>query len=135
MTAGGAARRGVLRLGDRVRFDGVEHTVVGLSGGAVRLAGDDGTDQVVLMTHLQAAPDFALLSGAGPVSLPPLGLLEAAPSAMVEQARWWERQLVEVETGLPPDAEPGVGPVKFHDRAVTRSTSPWLSGSSRRLLS
>ena len=98
-----------------MRFDGVEHTVVGLSGGAVRLAGDDGVDQVVLGTHLQAAPDFALLSGGGLVSLPPLGLLDAAPPGVVQQARWWERHLVEVETGLPPDAKPGAVPRPGYD--------------------
>lgn len=103
MTAVGG-HRGVLRLGDRVRFDGGEHTVVGLAGGAVRLAGDDGIDQVVLLTHLQAAADFAHLSGGGPATLPPLGLLDAAPSAVVEQARWWQRHVVEVETGLPPES-------------------------------
>jgi hypothetical protein len=87
VTAAGG-HRGVLRLDDRVRFDGGEHTVVGLSGGAVRLAGDDGADQVVLVTHLQAAADFTLLAGGGPAPLPPLGLLAAAPPAVAEQARW-----------------------------------------------
>ncbi len=46
-----AAPRGVLRLGDRVRLDGEEHVVVGLSGTSVRLAGDDGTHQVLLATQ------------------------------------------------------------------------------------
>lgn len=113
MTAAGG-RRGV-RLGDRVRFDGGEHTVVGLSGGAVRLAGDDGLDQVVLVTHLQAASDFTLLAGGGPAPLPPLGLLAAAPPAVAEQARWWERHVVEVETGLSPDAEPDARPRPGYD--------------------
>jgi transposase InsO family protein len=117
MSAGGGARRGVLRLGDRVRFDGGEHTVVGLAGASVRLAGDDGVDQVVLLTHLQAAADFTQLSGSGPVCLPPLGLLDAAPAAVVERARWWERHLVEVETGLPPNAEPGATPRPGYDPA------------------
>jgi Mu transposase, C-terminal len=119
VSANPAARRGVLRLGDRVRFDGGEHTVVGLSGVSVRLAGDDGVDQLVLVTHLQVAPDFALLSGSGPASLPPLGLLEAASAAAVERARWWERHLVEVETGLPPDAEPAARPRPGYDPAQT----------------
>jgi hypothetical protein len=96
--------RGVLRLGDRVRFDGAEHTVVGLSGTSVRLAGDDGVDMVLSAVHLQAAADFLVLTGDGPTTLPPLGLLEAVPQPALDQARWWERHVVEVDTGLPPDA-------------------------------
>lgn len=115
VTAGGAGRRGVLRLGDRVRFDAAEHTVVGLSGVSVRLAGDDGTHQVLLVTHLQTAPDFTVLSGAALVSLPPLGLREAA----VERARWWERHLTEVETGLPAGAEPDATPRPGYDPDLT----------------
>jgi hypothetical protein len=64
----------------------------------------------VLVTHLQAAADFTLLAGGGPASLPPLSLLAAAPPTVAEQARWWERHVVEVQTGLPPDAEPGTSP-------------------------
>ena len=33
---------GVLRVGDRVRFDGLTQTVVGLSGTLVRLADEQG---------------------------------------------------------------------------------------------
>lgn len=117
MTAG-PDRGGVLRLGDRVRFDGVEHGLVGLSGTSVRLAGDDGAAQVVLVTCLQSTPDFAVLSGSQPVSMPPLGLLDAVPPAALEQARWWERHVVEVETELPPDAEPATLPRPGYDPAV-----------------
>lgn len=95
---------GVLRLGDRVRFDGAEHTVVGLSGSSVRLAGDEAADEVVALAHLQAAPDFAVLCAEPPSRLPPLALLDAVPRPALEQARWWERHVLEVETGLPRDA-------------------------------
>jgi hypothetical protein len=48
-TGGGLmAGRAVLRLGDRVQFDGGEHYVLGLLGTSVRLRGDDGAEQVVL---------------------------------------------------------------------------------------
>lgn len=117
MTATDGTRCGVLRVGDRLRFDGGEHTVVGLTGASVRLVSDDGVDQLVLVTHLQAAADFALLCGSRPVCLPPLGLLDAAPAAVVERARWWERHLVEVQTGLPADAEPGAIPRPGYDPA------------------
>ncbi|WP_179118020.1 hypothetical protein [Saccharothrix sp. ALI-22-I] len=55
MTSTGA----VLRVGDRVAFDGDEHLVVGLAGAAVRLRADAGGEQVVLTGHLMAAVDFA----------------------------------------------------------------------------
>jgi hypothetical protein len=72
-------RPGVLRIGDRVRFDGGEHTVVGLSGTAVRLAADGGGAVALVAAHLQAAGDFALLGGPQAVPLPPFGLLDTVP--------------------------------------------------------
>ena len=53
--------RPVLRVGDRVVFDGDEHQVVGLSGTSVRLRADSGVQQVVLAGHLMAAADFTVL--------------------------------------------------------------------------
>jgi transposase InsO family protein len=106
----------VLRPGDRVVFDGTEHTVVGLSGTSVRLAGADGSDTVIALAHLQAAVDFAVLSGGSAVRLPALGLLDAVAQPVLERARWWERHIVEVEMGLPPDAEGAPRPA--YDPAV-----------------
>lgn len=108
---------GVLRLGDRVRFDGAEHVVVGLSGSSVRLAGDGVGDEVVALAHLQTAPDFAVLCTEPAASLRPLALLEALPRPALDQARWWERHVVEVETGLTPDADPSATPRPGYDLA------------------
>jgi putative transposase len=44
------------------------------------------------------------------VPLPPLGVLEGLPGEVVERARWWERQLVEVLTGQPPPPPAGAAP-------------------------
>src|SRR5258708_20482162 len=67
------------------------------------------------MPYLLAAPDFAAI-GAGPrARLAPLGLLESLPAKVAEAARAWERHLVEVETGLPPDAPPGASPRPEYD--------------------
>ncbi|MGB7963286.1 MAG: Mu transposase C-terminal domain-containing protein [Propionicimonas sp.] len=109
--------RGVLHLGDQVRFDGGEHTVVGLAGTVVRLAGDDGVCRLVTVAHLQADGDFLLLSGAAPVSLTGLGLLDGVSPAAVERARWWELHVLEVEVGLPPDADAGAEPRPGYDPA------------------
>jgi len=110
----------VLRIGDRVVFGGAEHAVVALSGSSVRLLADSGETTVVAMPYLLAAPDFAAI-GAGPrARLAPLGLLESLPAKVAEAARAWERHLVEVETGLPPDAPPGASPRPEYD-PVARS--------------
>ena len=36
----------------------------------------------------------------------------------VDQARWWERHIVEVITGVPPEAGQGAGPRPEYDPAV-----------------
>ncbi|MFE6662874.1 hypothetical protein ACFVFH_04815 [Streptomyces sp. NPDC057697] len=88
-------------------FDGGEHQVVALAGTAVRLRSAVGADSVVLASYLMAAPDFAV---AGVEPLPetePFGLLETLPEPARAAAVKWQRHVVEVETGLPPGAEPG----------------------------
>ena len=107
----------VLRPGDVIRVDGRVHTVVGLDGVSVRLAaGTDGggTVSTVLIGHLLADPSFAPLSTPR-VPLPPLGLLERLPAETRTSARWWEQHLVEVITGLGPDAPPGTPPRPHYD--------------------
>jgi len=113
-----AERPGVLRIGDRVVFAGAEHAVVALSGSSVRLVADSGAATVVAMPYLAGAPDFAVV-GAGPrARLNPMGLLESLPGKVAGAAREWERHLVEVETGLPPDAPPGARPRPEYDLAA-----------------
>ncbi|MEU5845717.1 Mu transposase C-terminal domain-containing protein [Saccharopolyspora shandongensis] len=113
----------VLRTGDRVRFDGQEHTVVGLSGTAVRLVGDDAVSSVVSVGHLQSAPDFDVVATAGgaysPALLASVGRLESVPDSVLERARWWEGHIAEVETGLPPGASSEARPRPEYDPATT----------------
>jgi putative transposase len=113
------ARVGVLRPGDWVIFDGGEHQVVALAGASLRLRSTDGTEQVVLGTHLMACPGFAVVDGAPLPAVEPFGLLEGLPDPVVKAAREWERHLVEVETGLPPDALPGASPPPGFDPVCT----------------
>ncbi|HEX2402805.1 MAG TPA: TnsA-like heteromeric transposase endonuclease subunit, partial [Mycobacterium sp.] len=111
--------RPVLRVGDRVVFDGDEHQVVGLSGTSVRLRADSGVQQVVLAGHLMAAADFTVLDAPMLSSVVPHGLLEALPAEAVAAAERWREHVVEVETGLSPDAPPGARPHEGYDPAMT----------------
>jgi putative transposase len=113
------ARAAVLRPGDWVAFDGAEHQVVALAGTSVRLRSDAGVEQVVLAAYLMACPEFAVVDGAPLPAVEPFGLLDSLPVAVLEAAREWERHVVEVETGLPPGAEPGVTPRPGYDPAAT----------------
>jgi len=117
MKTGGSAA--ALWVGDRIGFDGQVHTVVGLSGTIVRLADADGQTWVIHLPHLLADPTFepAGQRESGPVL--PAGLLNGLPQQAVEAAKWWERQLVEVLTGLPPDAPPEARPRPEFDPATS----------------
>lgn len=114
------ARPRLLSLGDRVRYEGREHSVVALHGTAVRLIDDAQAASVVLLGHLLASEGFAVL-GTGP-SRPPLpeeGVLEGLPEEEAERVRWWQRHLTELMTGRP-DADPGT-PVRAEYDPEVRS--------------
>ena len=104
----GWRRDRALHPGDRVAYDGAEHEVVGFTGTAVRLRSVFGAESVVLLAHLLAAEDFAVVDGAQMPHIEPFGLLEGLPEAVVQRARFWEKHLVEVMTGMPTPFEPGV---------------------------
>ncbi|MGK5545485.1 Mu transposase C-terminal domain-containing protein [Streptomyces sp. URMC 127] len=115
MTAGGGS---VLRPGDWVTFDGDDHQVVALAGTAVRLRSAGGAESVVLASYLMAAPDFAV-TGVEPLpEMEPAGLLETLPEPARAAAVEWQRHVVEVETGLPPGAEPGTAARSEYDPAA-----------------
>lgn len=114
-----APGRPVLRVGDRVLFEDRSVTVVGYEGTRVRLAGEGGAAQVVLLAHLLASPGFELLDAAAPVSrVEPAGLIDALPAQVLAQARQWQAHVVEVETGLPPDAPASARPAPPYDPAL-----------------
>ncbi|MEO6085048.1 MAG: hypothetical protein ABIQ18_18245 [Umezawaea sp.] len=81
--------RPVLRVGDRIGFDGDEHLVTDLAGTQVRLRADSGTEQVILAGHLMAAPDFELLDAASLPEIEPLGLLESLSAEVVAETEQW----------------------------------------------
>ena len=109
----------VLRPGDWVRYDGADHQVIALAGTSVRLRSDVGAESVVLVAYLMASPEFAVIDGAPTPSVEPFGLMDGLPVKALEQAREWERHIVEVETGLPPGALPGATPRAGFDPAST----------------
>jgi putative transposase len=117
MTAGG---RPVVRPGDFITFEGAEYHVVGFSGTSVRLRSVFRGESVVLLAHLLAAADFVVVDGAVMPPIKPFGMLEGLPEPVVERARFWERHLIEVITGLPGDcAGPGAGARPQYDPQST----------------
>ena len=103
-----ASRPADLRIGDEVRLAGTLHTVVGLSGLEVQLTDVTGVLVSVTQGELFADPGFQLVAAVR-APLPPPGLLDGVPDEVAEQARWWERHVVEVLAGVTPEA--GVGSV------------------------
>jgi hypothetical protein len=104
-----------LGVGDRVRFNDDIHTVTGLAGTSVRLLADGGQHSVILFGHLTSAPGFELLGAAPAPSLSGLGLLDGLPDSVMTTARAWEHHVVEVDTGLPPDAAEAARPRPEYD--------------------
>lgn len=108
----------MLRVGDRVTYDGAAHEVVALSGTAVRLqAATSGQTCVVTLPFLLASPGFAIMGAAPARRLDPVGLLSGLPASAIDAARRWERHIVEVETGSP-GGPPSGGPL---GRTTTRT--------------
>ncbi|GJF18828.1 transposase [Mycolicibacterium cyprinidarum] len=109
-------RTGVVREGDEIRLSAGVFTVVTLSGGSARLVDAVGEQIVVPLSQLMVDPALELVSG----SRPPLcseEMLAGIPEAAVEQARWWERHIVEILSGRPPGTAAGIRPRPEFDTA------------------
>jgi transposase InsO family protein len=103
-----------------VSFDGEDYQVVGLAGVSVRLLSTAGAEVVVLASYLLSSSTFALIDGrAGIPAVEPFGLLDGLPEEVLASAREWYRHVVEVETGLAPQAPPGATPRPEYDPAIT----------------
>jgi len=102
------SRPRVLRAGDDVRYAGGVHCVEAVSGSTVRLVDVVGAVSGVPLAQLLGDPTFELLSSSQrPAPLPPSGLLDEVQDSVARRARWWERHIVEVLTGLLPEHEIG----------------------------
>jgi putative transposase len=112
------SRLQALRAGDDVLLGGELHTVQAVSATSVRLANVVGAVSDMPLAELLASPGFTLASAPrARAPLPPSGLLDGIPEAKAEQARWWERHVVEILTGLLPENAPGAAPKPEYDPA------------------
>jgi len=96
--------------------------VIGVSGPAVRLADAGGEVVTVSVSGLLAAGDFAVLDARPRPGVPAVSVLDGLPAEAVQEARWWQWHIVEVLTGIPPDAEDGTVPRPEYDPAVVTLT-------------
>ena len=120
MTATG--RPGELGIGDRVRFGGRDQTVIGVSGPVVRLADAGGQVVTVTVSGLLSEGDFAVLDARPRPAVPQVSGLDDLPAEVVQEALRWQRHIVEVLRGVPPDAEEGTVPREGYDPAVFSMT-------------
>jgi transposase InsO family protein len=108
------SRPSSLRVGDEVEISGSAHTVTWLSGTAVGLAGVTGAETSMTLAELLTAPGLRMMTRP-PAALPPRGLMEILPDGAADQACWWERHIIEVIAGVPPDAPAGTRPRAEYD--------------------
>jgi hypothetical protein len=108
-------RPGGLAIGDRVRLAGALHTVIAVSGTGVRLANTDGVVSDVGSTELATVEDFEVVDAPSRSAVPSSTRLEGLPEAVLAEALWWERHIVEVLRGVPPQAPPGTRPKPEYD--------------------
>ncbi|MFJ6897494.1 AAA family ATPase [Streptomyces hokutonensis] len=104
-----------LGVGDRVRFEGRAWVVSGFDRGGVQLADPLGDLEWLTVPRLVLSGDFDVLER-GPRS--PFVRAVPATGEVLERARWWERHIVEVITGLPPGSDDRATPRPEFDPAV-----------------
>ena len=95
----------VVKLGDEIRIGGELFTVLALSGNKIRLVDAAGIPAIRALCDLVNDPTLELITG-NRTDMALRGL-DDVPEQAADQARWWERHVVEVLTGLPPDSMPG----------------------------
>jgi len=91
--------------------------VIAVSGTVVRLADTDGVVTDIGLLELSAAEDFEVVAAPARPPVPPSTPLDALPPAVAAEAQWWERHIVEVLRGTPPEAAPGTRPKPEYDPA------------------
>ena len=123
MSAGGRPRwPGRLAIGDRVRLGGTRHTVIAVAGTVVRLADNGGVVTELSLPQLLLSEGFEVVSASSRPPLPPSAPLDGLPEPVAAEALWWERHIVEVLRGVPPQAPPGTRPRPEYDPALVSLT-------------
>ena len=113
---------GRLAIGDRVRLGGTRHTVIAVAGTVVRLADDGGVVTELSLPQLLLSEGFEVVSASSRPLLPPSAPLDGLPEPVASEALWWERHIVEVLRGVPPQAPPGTRPRPEYDPALVSLT-------------
>ncbi|MGW9116585.1 transposase [Streptomyces sp. NPDC055663] len=109
---------GVVEVGDRIRFEDGVHVLAGLDGPRCRLVAEEGAGvQVLLLTQVLGALDFAVLDQPQSRRAPVHGPLDGLDAAVREKALAWERHVWEVESGFPGRCRQGA-PRAGYDPAV-----------------
>ncbi len=123
MSAGSRPRRpGRLAIGDRVRLGGALHTVIAVAGTAVRLAANGGVVTEMSLAQLLISEGFEVVNVSSRPPVPPSTPLDGLPEPVAAEALWWERHIVEVLRGVPPQAPPGARPRPEYDPAAVSLT-------------
>jgi transposase InsO family protein len=112
------SRPGGLRAGTEIRLGGQTHTIAAVTGSSVWLSGVTGAPVEVSLATVLSDPSLELVAG-GSAPLPASAVLEVLDDELLEQAHWWERHILEVLTGRPPDAVPGQVARPDYDPAAT----------------
>jgi hypothetical protein len=120
--AGGPRRPGWLAVGDRVRLAGEQLIVIAVAGTAVRLAASGGVVTEMSLAQLLMSEGFEIAGVPARLPLPSSAPLDGLPEAVAAQAVWWERHIVEVLRGVPPQAPAGTRPKPEYDPAVVPLT-------------
>ena len=98
------------------------HTVIAVAGTAVRLADNRGVVTEMSVAQLLMSEGFEMVSASSRLPLPPSTPLDGLPEAVAAEALWWERHIVEVLRGVPPQAAPGTRPKLEYDPASVSLT-------------
>jgi hypothetical protein len=98
------------------------HTVIAVAGTAVRLAASSGVVTEMSLAQLLMSEGFEMVSASSRPPLPPSTPLDGLPEAVAAEALWWERHIVEVLRGVPPQAPAGTRPRPEYDPAVVSLT-------------
>ncbi len=110
--------RAVLRTGDRVRLDGVTRTVTAIAGTVVRLT--DGRGRTIEVGLVEVFTRGVVEDpGSRPANRLGGGVLAGLAEPVAARARWWQGHLVEVITGVAPDAPPKAAPRPQYDPQTT----------------